>query len=290
MMPEPSPAGDRLRAALHGVRALILDADGVLVLRGRSIPGAEDALRRLASLGLPFRVVTNYSSSHRETLAARFGFGGLAVDPGWIITAASAAAAHTASAHPGEALFVLAAPDALREFEGQRVLTREEAREPGASAGAVVIGDAGDEVTFADLDAAFRLARGGADLLAMHRNPWWLTPRGVTLDAGAIVAGLEFSLGRRARVLGKPSPDVFRQAAVGLAADLGMRRLPARSVAMVGDDARADLAPARRLGMRTVLVLTGKTAAGEADEALVRARLVPDAVAASIAEVAAALA
>ncbi len=59
----------------------------------------------------------------------------------------------------------------------------------------------------------------------MHRNPWWLTDKGETLDAGAFVAGLEFATGRQARVLGKPSPAVFRQAIAGLRADLG-ERLP----------------------------------------------------------------
>lgn len=288
-MPEPLAPDDALRAALHGVRAMILDADGVIVLKGRPIPGAEDALRRLASAGIPFRVVTNYSSSHRETLAARFGSGGLAVDPASIITSASAAAAYTAAAHPGRPLFVLAAPDAAREFAGQRLLAPAEADAPGAGVAAVVIGDAGDELSFANLDIAFRLVRGGAELLAMHRNPWWLTSRGMTLDAGAVVAGLEWALGRRARILGKPSPVVFRQAAAGLARDLGLRRLPASAIAMVGDDLRADLAPARRLGMRTALVLTGKVAAGGVGEAVARARFAPDAVATSLAEVVAAL-
>lgn len=289
MMPEPPGPDDALRAALHGVRALILDADGVIVLRGRPIPGAEDALRRLASAGIPFRIVTNYSSSHRETLAARFGSGGLAVDPASIITSASAAAAYTAGAHPGRPLFVLAAPDAAREFAGQRLLAPADADAPGAGVAAVVIGDAGDDLSFANLDIAFRLVRGGAELLAMHRNPWWLTSRGVTLDAGALVAGLEWALGRRARILGKPSPVVFRQAAAGLAEDLGLRRLPASAIAMVGDDLRADLVPARRLGMRTALVLTGKLAAGGVGEAVARARFAPDAVAPSVAEVVAAL-
>ncbi len=288
-MPEPPAPDDTLRAALHGVRAMILDADGVIVLKGRPIPGAEDALRRLAAVGIPFRIVTNYSSSHRETLASRFGAGGLAVDPGSIITSASAAAAYTAAAHPGRSLFVLAAPDAAREFAGQRLLAPADADAPGAGVAAVVIGDAGDDLSFANLDIAFRLVRGGAELLAMHRNPWWLTSRGVTLDAGAVVAGLEWALGHRARILGKPSPVVFRQAAAGLASDLGLRRLPASTIAMVGDDLRADLAPARRLGMRTALVLTGKVGADGVGDAVARARFAPDAVAPSLAKVVAAL-
>jgi HAD superfamily hydrolase (TIGR01450 family) len=296
-MPHLVPSDDPLRAALHGVRALILDADGVLVLRGRPVPGAEDALRRLSSLGIPYRVVTNYSSAHRSTLAERFGAAGMAVDPARMITGASSAATYTAGAYPGRPLLVLGAPDALREFEGQRVVGPAEAdaigagddATPVAGVAAVVIGDAGEDLSFANLDIAFRLVRGGAELVAMHRNPWWLTPRGVTLDSGALVKGLEWALGRRARVTGKPSPLVFRQAAAGLAADLGLDRLPAGVIAMVGDDVRADLAPAGRLGMRTVLVLTGKTAPEGIDAAVGKARFTPDAIAPSVAEVAAAL-
>jgi HAD superfamily hydrolase (TIGR01450 family) len=188
---------------------------------------------------------------------------------------------------------VLGAPDALREFEGQRLLAPAEADAAGAAGtdgvAAVVIGDAGEDLSFANLDIAFRLARGGAELVAMHRNPWWLTARGVTLDSGALVAGLEWALGRRAQVTGKPSPIVFRQAAAGLAADLGLRRLPAHDIAMVGDDLRADLAPARRLGMRTALVLTGKVPSDGIEAALAGARFAPDAVAPSLAEVVSAL-
>jgi ribonucleotide monophosphatase NagD (HAD superfamily) len=102
----------------------------------------------------------------------------------------------------------------------------------------------------------------------MHRNPWWVTPKGFTLDAGALVAGLEFALGRRAVVCGKPSPVVFRQAVGELRDELASRpngsggpRLRTRDVAMVGDDPVADIAAARRVGLPGILVLSGKTAA-----------------------------
>jgi len=284
---------DRLRKALRGVRGFVLDADGVLVLRGEPLPGAVDALRRLGDRGIPFRVVTNFSQLHRETLAGWFGRSSLTIDPDRIITAASATAAYTAATHPGRPLFVLAATDARREFEGQRLLTADEAdaAAPGTVA-AVVIGDAGDDLSYRNLDVAFRLVRGGADLLAMHRNPWWLTDKGPTLDAGGFVVGLEFATGRPARTLGKPSPIVFRQAVAGLAADLG-ERLPRAAFAMVGDDPRADVAAAQRVGLRGILVLSGKTTRAEADRVATtgtrRRGRGPDAVAESLTDVVAAL-
>ena len=281
-------ADRRLRGALRGVRGLVLDADGVLVLQGKPLPGSLEAVASLGQRGIPFRVVTNFSQLHRETLAGWFAKGGLPIDPDRIVTGTSATAAHTATRHPGRPLFVLAADDARREFDGQTMLTADEAEDaPPGTVAAVVIGDAGDELSYRNMDVAFRLVRGGADLLAMHRNPWWLTPKGETLDAGGFVVGLEFATGRRAHILGKPSPEVFRQAVAGLNADLG-ERLPRSAFAMVGDDLRADVAAAQRVGMRGILVLSGKTGAAEAKRAG-RGGRGPDGIGATLADVVAAL-
>jgi HAD superfamily hydrolase (TIGR01458 family) len=286
-----SPAADRaaLRQTVSGVRGFILDADGVILLRGEPLPGAPEAIARLAELRIPVRVVTNFSSAHRTTLAAGLTRPGFAPDASKIITAASAAAAYTAKRFAGRPIFVIANADALREFEGQQVVSAEAAAEPGADVAAVVIGDGGDALSYANLDAAFRLIRSGAAFLAMHRNPWWLTKRGPTLDAGAFVAGLESSLGLRATILGKPSPVVFRQALTSLADELGERRLPAASVAMVGDDPVADIAAAQRVGLRAILVLSGKVSAEESEALRPRGGRGPDAIAASLADVVAAL-
>jgi ribonucleotide monophosphatase NagD (HAD superfamily) len=137
---------------------------------------------------------------------------------------------------------------------------------------AVVIGDAGDDLSFRNLDIAFRRLRAGAAFVAMHRNPWWVTPKGVTLDSGALVIGLEHALERRATIAGKPSAVVFREAVRELAVEVaaaGGLRLRSGDVAMIGDDLQADVAGAQRAGLRGILVLTGKTdrAAVEADAA-----------------------
>jgi HAD superfamily hydrolase (TIGR01450 family) len=278
-----------LSEALAGVRGLVLDADGVIVFKGELLPGAADALARLTRIEIPFRIVTNFSAAHRATLSARFGDG--AVPGNRFITATSAAASYTATHHPGGRLFVISAPDALREFDGQALVSADDAdaAAPGELA-AVVIGDGGDELSYRNLNVAFRAIRRGAEFVAMHRNPWWLTPRGETLDAGAFVAGLEEATGQAPVVCGKPSPVVFKQALAGLAEDLGLRRLPAGDVAMVGDDPVADIAGARRVGLRGILVLTGKVGASEAAAAMAGpARTRPSAIAQSLPDIVAAL-
>jgi HAD superfamily hydrolase (TIGR01458 family) len=295
---DDSAALPTIRDALVGVRALVLDVDGVLLMKGAALPGAAEALTTLEARGIPFRVATNFTAAHRGTLAAHFQAAGLPVPEERIVTAASVTAARTAATYPGQLLFVIATPDGRREFDGQHLIPYEEADAPGARVAAVVLGDGETDLSRVNLDRAFRLVRDGAALLAMHRNPWWFTSRGPTLDSGAFVAALEFATGVRAVLCGKPGPIMFRTALAGVAADLG-GRVAAREVAMVGDDPAQDIVGARRMGMRGVLVLTGKTNAADAaalgsggaraGTGARRSRAIPDAVAPSLADVVAAL-
>ena len=114
----------------------MLDADGVLVLKGAALPGAVEAVRTLQERHIPFRVVTNFSQLHRATLAGWLADAGLTIEPDAIITASSATAAYAAANHAGRPLFVLAADDARREFDGQRLVAADEAdaMPPGRSA------------------------------------------------------------------------------------------------------------------------------------------------------------
>jgi ribonucleotide monophosphatase NagD (HAD superfamily) len=124
----------------------------------------------------------------------------------------------------------------------------------------------------------------------MHRNGWWYTAKGETIDTGAFVAAIEYATGTHARVTGKPGPLMFRTAHRGLAADVaaaGGPRLARSQTAMVGDHAPQDVAGARRAGLRGILVLSGRTAADEV--AGLRGLSVPGAVAATLGDVVAAL-
>jgi HAD superfamily hydrolase (TIGR01458 family) len=278
-----------LARALAGVRALLLDLDGVIVLAGKAIPGATDAVLALERRGMPYRIVTNTSAVSRATLSRWSGSLGAPIPAERFESALSASAAWAARHFRDEPLYVLASDDAKTEFAGQRLMSDEEAAEPGATAAAVLIGDSPEAATFENLNRAFRLIRGGAILVGMHRNPWWLTPEGPTLDSGSFVVGLEFAAETRATIVGKPSASFFSQGVRDLRREAG-RDLARSDIAMVGDDVRTDVRAAQRAGLRGVLVLSGKH--GEADietAAKERGGRWPDAVAPSLAEVVAAL-
>ncbi len=277
------------------MRALLLDLDGVIVVAGRPVPGAPEAVAALERNGFPYRIVTNTSLVSRTTLAGWSESIGSPIPAERFQSALSASAAYTARAFPGRPLYVLASPDARTEFEGQWLLGHDEAGAPGATAAAVVIGDSPEEVTFDNLDRAFRLVRGGARLVGMHRNPWWLTPAGPTLDSGAFVVGLEFAAEVRATIVGKPSGSFFSIAVADLRRDIAAkasaRPLRRSEIAMIGDDVRTDVIAAQRAGLRGILVLSGKHGPADVEAAAGRKRGGgrPDAVAPSLAEVVAAL-
>jgi HAD superfamily hydrolase (TIGR01458 family) len=264
-------------------RAFLLDFDGVLSLAGKAIRGAPEAIAELQRRGIPFRVITNTSLSSRATLARRVAERGVTIPTENWITALSVSAAWAARTLPGEPLFVLASEDARTEFEGQRLLSIDEASSPDARAAAVVVGDAASELSWANVNAAFGLLHsGGCRLIAMHRNKWWITPAGPTIDSGAYVAALEYSTGVKATVIGKPSRTCFSEAVRSLRTELpGLRR---SEIVMVGDDIETDIGGGRRAGLRTALVLSGKHGEAELDEARRRGRPTPDHVARSLGE------
>lgn len=288
-MPHRSRPPTDLGAALAGVRALLLDLDGVIVLVGQAIPGATDAIAELERRRMPYRIVTNTSAVSRETLARWSAKLGAPIPAARFESALSASAAWTARHFRDQPLYVLASEDAATEFAGQRLLTHEEAGRRGATAAAVVIGDSPEDATYDNLNRAFRLILDGAVLIGMHRNAWWLTPDGPTLDSGAFVTGLEFATDRPATIVGKPSAAFFSQGVRDLRREAG-RDLARGDIAMVGDDVRTDIRAAQRAGLRGILVLSGKH--GEADievAANERGGRRPDAVAPDLAAVVGAL-
>ena len=205
-MPEMPGPDDALRAALHGVRGLLLDLDGVLVLAGKAIPGAPAAMDELDRLAIPYLLVTNTSLVSRVSLAAWGRSVGFSTPPDRLQSALSASAALVRREYGERPVYVIASDDAMAEFRGLNVVDAAGADAAPGEVAAVVLGDSPDQLTKANLDRAFRLVRGGAELIGMHRNPWWITPEGPTLDAGAFLVALEWATRRKARIVGKPSP------------------------------------------------------------------------------------
>lgn len=248
------------------IEGLLLDIDGVLAISWEPIAGAGDALARLRDEGIPFRLVTNTTTRTRRNLAATLTGAGIPVEPEEIITAPVGTAAYLRAHHLGARCLLISDGDAREDLEGVELVT--------ADADVVVFGGAGDDLSYATMNHAFRLLMEGASLVAMHKNLFWRTAEGFQLDGGAYVHALEAAAGVEAVVCGKPSKAFFDSA-------LELVGTPADRTAMVGDDIVNDVLGAQAAGLTGVLVRTGKFR----DEDLERSDGSPDMVVDSIADV-----
>jgi HAD superfamily hydrolase (TIGR01458 family) len=246
--------------------AILLDAEGVLHVSGEPIPGAAAAVARLRADGHRLRFVTNTTTRSKAQLADDLRAQGIELDDEEMQTTADAAVAALA----GRRVLALVMHALVGDLEGLELV--------GESADAVLIGGA-DETpetnlvfSYMNLARAFAELDLGADLYCLHKNRWWQTKRGPLLDSGAFVAGLEYAAETEATVLGKPSAAYFDAACAALDAEPSMTW-------MVGDDVEADVAGAQGIGMRTVLVRTGKFRPDQVEAS--RAR--PDGIVSSIA-------
>jgi HAD superfamily hydrolase (TIGR01458 family) len=249
MMTQDSSSPQPGRREPAQISGFLIDVDGVLRNGSQTITGAPEALAWLRDRGIPFRLLTNNTTSSRASLAARLSANGFPVEEPEIFTAAYATAAYVATRFPGVPCYLLSTGDSIRDFRAAGI---DLVGPDGApDAGVVVIGGAEHELTYARLNHAYRLLLNGAKLIAMHRNVAWRTDEGMTLDSGPFIEAIAKAAGVRITTIGKPSPPFFRQAVRDIA-------LSASSLAMIGDDARNDIVPAQRMGMTGILVRSGK--------------------------------
>jgi phospholysine phosphohistidine inorganic pyrophosphate phosphatase len=255
--------------------AYLLDLDGTLYTGSAAIPGAVDLIARLRSARTPFRLVTNTTSRSRRLLVERLRGYGFEVEPGEIFTATLAGVALArAAGYSRVAPFVPTA--ALEDMTALELIggtfgTPERSHAPPA---AVILGDLGEQWTYALLQQAFEYLVQGAALVALSRDRYWLQGDRLALDAGPFVAALEFAAGVTASVAGKPSPAFYAAALESMA--VGDPAL----AAMVGDDLWSDVQGAQRAGLQGWLVRTGKFR----EELLQRSTIVPDRILPSIAD------
>ncbi len=236
---------------------LLLDIDGTLYVGDEPVPGAPEAVQALARRAVPIRYLTNTTRFSRRELAGRLRAMGFPTGDDELFTAPVAAAAWLAA--QGMRRIALYVPDStLEDFAD----FEQAQHDPEA----VVVGDLGEAWTFRTMNQAFRQLLGGAHRVALQRNRYWRTPDGLTLDAGAFVAALEYGASVEATVVGKPSAEFFRLAAASLPA--GAPPL------VVGDDVETDIAGARAAGLPAALVRTGKFR----EESLAAAGVRPDLV------------
>ncbi len=238
------------------LRGVLLDLEGVLYQDGRPIDGAIGAVAALRDREIAVRFLTNTTTRPRGDIRASMHAMGFDAALDDIFSPAMAARRFLTSA--GVTRIHLAAPRGLAEdFEGFTLVEDDPE--------AVVIGDLHSDFSWRCVNRLYGMLRGGARLVALHKNRYCRREDGLALDLGPFVVALEYAAAVEADIMGKPSPAFFAMALASLGLDAG-------DVVMVGDDIEADIGGAQGAGLRAVQVETGKYSARD----LGHGRITPD--------------
>lgn len=234
---------------LDGVDVVLADLDGVVYAGAGALPHAVESLNRVAEKR---RVgyITNNASRTDASVAEHLTDLGLSVAANDVVTSPQAAMRLLASIVPAPATLLIVGGEGLvveAEKAGYRV-TRSADDAPDA-----VVQGFSPDVAWTDLaEAAFALKlpedEGGIPWIATNND--WTIPRerGVAPGNGTLVSAVHTAVGRLATVAGKPEVPIFEEA---------IARFAANKTLFIGDRLDTDIMGAARVGIDSVLVLTG---------------------------------
>jgi 4-nitrophenyl phosphatase len=257
---------------------IVFDLDGVVYRGETALPGAVATLHRLAADGHSLFFLTNNATRSRRNYSDKLERMGIPCRPEQVMTAAYATALYLSA----RCSVLGARQDRMPRSVPEANETEHRAPSTEYRTTAFVVGESGligeleavgvsvipleveeraDYVVvgldkgfnYAKLVRAYREIVGGAQFIATNRDPTFPLEEGVEIPGGGtMVAAIAYAVGREPIVIGKPEPFALERIL-----ELAGAR-PSEAV-MVGDRTDTDIKVGRRVGLTTVLTLTGVT-------------------------------
>lgn len=245
-------------------KGVLLDVYGVLEFKGQPCEGAVDFIETLNARNIPYRLLTNSTLQSRRSMAEKMQKLGFPVNAGHLVTASSATASWLLE-RQAKRCRVIIDGKGLEEFAALPEGCLMEGLVPGkvlsedATPEYIVLGDAREGFTFANINVLYRQLMAGATLVMMIPNVTSVEKTGPEITVGGYGAMLELASGKPAVRIGKPAPIMF---------EIALRELgcAAHEVLMVGDNAHVDTAGAKGVGMASALVRSGEFDEPRADK------------------------
>ena len=226
----------------------LVDIEGTIVKDKSFVPinGAIKWINSLASSPHEFILVSNNTTHKPEGLLAILQNLGFDIQKENLITCMSAALSWLEK-RGIKSCFVIGSAQ-LKEY-----LNENGIKTPSNDRVEAVLVGLDPSLDYEKLKVAVNaLVKKEATFLALHANRLYKDKDGeLSPSVGAVVKALEYSSQRRVKVFGKPNPEIFREA---------FRRFKAKpeNCIMISDDPLSDLIGAKRLGINTVFVTSGK--------------------------------
>lgn len=241
---------------LPGIKGLIVDMDGVLWRDTEPIGDLPRIFDEIDNQGLKLILATNNSSRTIDEYLMKLAGFGVQLDKWQVINSAQAVGIHLQKAYPeGCKVYVIGEPSLKKTLEMYGLTVVD------GTAGDVriVIAAIDTNLTYDKLKRATLLIRSGCEFIGTNTDVTLPTPEGLIPGSGMVIGALEIASGRKARVIGKPSPLLY---------EMAMERLkltPGETLA-IGDRLETDILGAQIAGIHTAFVLSGASTLAQAQD------------------------
>ena len=241
-----------IQSTFPGVKALIIDMDGVLWKEEHPIGDLPAIFKRIQQMGLKAIFATNNSTRTVEKYVERLHQFGIEVDPDQIVTSSIATAHLLKNRYPdGGPVFIVGEIGLIETLKNNGFTQQDE------NVLAVVAG-MDTTATYAKLSQATLLIHAGAAFYATNPDSTFPTPRGPAMGAGGLIAAIETSSGVKPIIAGKPFTPMMNLI-------LEKLNLAPDEILAVGDRLNTDIQAGKNIGCKTALVLTGISTREEAE-------------------------
>lgn len=222
---------------------ILFDLDGVIYQGETLVDGAKSTIRLLDEAGIPYCFITNSTRRTKSSLIVHIEQMGLKTELNKVFAAPHAAIEYCKMQNFKRMLLIVPDPEMKKDFFSFDLVDKNPE--------VIVLGDMGSLFSFELLNRIFIHLMDGCQIVAMHKNRYWVDSGRLRMDLGAFVSALEYASGRVAIITGKPNRNFFMLAVRHLGCPPGV-------VYMVGDDIDADICGAKNAGINAILVKTGK--------------------------------
>ncbi len=234
-----------MKQKLKNIKGILSDIDGTLYFKGSPIPGAIETITKLRQKGIKLLFFTNTDSKTPKSIYKNLLEYGFNVKEDELFTPIIALKKFL-SAHRQKKIFLVSTKEIENEFKEFNLVQGDEIPDY------VIIADFRDNWDVFRLNRAFKYILKGASLFGTQGNRYFLDHKGEpVIDTGSFVKMLADTASIPYKVFGKPSIEFFNQA-------LNKLNLTASDCIVVGDDLESDIQGANNVGIKSILVRTGK--------------------------------
>ena len=229
----------------HKIKGILSDIDGTLYFKGKPTQGAIKTVSKIRKKGIKLLFFTNTDSKSPQTVFKTLIDYGFEVDYDEIYTPIIALKEFLNENLDKKSYFITT-KEIQKEFQEFPQVKGSEIPD------FVILCDFHDNWDVKRLNQAFKYVLKGAKLIGSQGNIYYLDRNGEpVLDTGSFIKMISNASKSSAEIFGKPSKHFYNRA-------LKKINLDKKEVLVVGDDIYSDIKGAQNIGLKGILVRTGK--------------------------------